>query len=313
MTEKPGLLLFTPNMEGMAKPILDRFEPFRMWEQSDAMAALRSRGKSIVATLTTGHDPINAALIEMLPNLKVIAAVGAGFDGIDVAFAKKRGIKVANAGDTHSGDVADGAVAFTLGLVHRFRANHHWVLDGTWAEKGYPPLRPAMSEQRFGILGLGRIGHQIALRLEPFRGEIAWWGRSEQSVPWPKKESPLALAKWCTVLLVATRGDAAGLVDKAMISAIGPDGYIVNVSRGRVIDEDAMIAALREGRLAGAGLDVFATEPTPPERWAKLPNVILSPHTAGQTMAAMSRLSQAACRNLQVALDGGPVVNEITL
>ena len=312
MSGKPGLLLFYPYMVVMAGEIADRFELVKMWEENDPERALDERGDMIVAILTMGQDyPIDDALFDRLPNLRLIVAVGAGYACVNVEQARARGIMVANAGDTHSGDCADHAVSLALALNRQLIFYDRYVRDGTWLEKGYPQHSRALSAERFGILGLGRIGRAIAERLIPFGVEIAWWGPNPQDVPWPRLESPLALAQWCTMLMVAARGDALGIVDEEMIEAVGSDGYIVNISRGGVIDEDALIEALRRGRLAGAGLDVFREEPTLPRRWEGVPNVIMSPHMAGQTIEAMARLRSAAALNLKVALDGGAVVNEI--
>jgi lactate dehydrogenase-like 2-hydroxyacid dehydrogenase len=306
---KPGLVLFTSNLERMCEPIAERFDVLRLWSEGDA--AIRERGAGVVAILTSGRDRIDAALMDRLPKLRLIVAVGAGYEGVDVSAAKLREITVANAGDTHSGDVADHAVALTLAVIHRILPNDAWVRSGTWETHGYPPNRRALSAERFGILGLGRIGRAIASRLAPFGAEIGWWGPTDRPAGWPRHESALALAAWCTTLIVAARGDTRALVDRRMIDAVGRDGCIINVARGQVIDEDALIAALRDGRLGGAGLDVFCEEPAPPARWANVPNVVLSPHAAGVTVEAMARLRDTAVRNLKTALEGGAVVNEI--
>ena len=306
---KPGLLLFTSNMDRMCAPVAERFDVLRLWSEGDA--AIRERGADVVAILTSGQDRIDAALLDRLPKLRLIVAVGAGYERVDIAAAKRRGVTVANAGDTHSGDVADHAVALTLAVIQQVLPGDAWVRSGTWEIKGYPPVRRALSAERFGILGLGRIGRAITNRLAPFGAEIGWWGPTDRPAGWPRHESALALAAWCTTLIVAVRGDAIALVDRQVIDAVGSDGYIINIARGQVIDEDALIAALRDGRLGGAGLDVFREEPTPPGRWANVPNVVLSPHVAGVTTVAMARLRDTAVRNLKTALEGGAVVNEI--
>ena len=293
----------------MCEPIAERFDVLRLWSEGDV--AIRERGAAVVTILTSGRDRIDAALMDRLPKLRLIVAVGAGYEGVDVPAAKLRGITVANAGDTHSGDVADHAVALTLAVIQQVLPNDAWVRSGTWEIKGYAPPRRALSAERFGILGLGRIGRAIANRLTPFGAEIGWWGPTDRATAWPRHESALALAAWCTTLIVAARGDVTGLVDRHVIDAVGYDGYIINVARGQVVDEDALIAALRDGRLGGAGLDVFREEPAPPRRWANVPNVVLSPHVAGVTAEAMARLRDTAVRNLKTALEGGAVVNEI--
>jgi len=312
MSGKPGLLMFYPYMVHMAGQAAGRFDLIKMWEQSDADAAIADKGASVVAILTTGHDyPLNAALFERLPALKLIVAVGSGYAGVDVAAARARGIIVANAGDTHSGDVADHAIGLAFGLIQQLFPGDAYVRDGSWQTKGFPQHRRALSAERFGILGLGLIGQAVARRLDPFGCEIGWWGPNPKAVPWQRHDNPLALAEWCSTLIVAARGDSLGLVNRAVIDAVGPDGYIVNISRGGVIDEDALIEALRDGRLGGAGLDVFRDEPALPDRWRDVPNTILSAHMAGQTVEAMARLRSAAAHNLLTALDGGAVVNEI--
>ena len=312
MSAKPGLLMFYPYMVHMAGEAAKRFELLKMWEDPDIDTVIAAKGGSVVAILTTGQDyPLDAALFGRLPKLKLIVAVGSGYAGVDVAAARARGVKVANAGDTHSGDVADHAIGLAFGLIQQLFPGDAYVRAGTWAEKGFPAHRRALSTERFGILGLGLIGKAIAERLVPFGCEIGWWGPNPKPVPWQRHDSPLALAQWCTTLIVAARGDSLGLVNRAVIDAVGPDGHIINISRGGVIDEDALIEALRAGRLGGAGLDVFREEPTSPARWRDVPNTILSAHMAGQTVEAMARLRHAAATNLLTALDGGAVINEI--
>ncbi|MCX7864543.1 MAG: hypothetical protein N2423_05855, partial [Novosphingobium sp.] len=301
-----------PSLPLMAGAALERFDPIRTWQSDDPEALIDERGGDVVAILTMGKDyPINDALFDRLPALKLIVGVGAGYECVDVGAARARGIKVANAGDTHSGDCADHAVGLALALNRRIMQFDAHVRSGAWKDKGFPSHPRAFSAEKCGILGLGRIGRAIALRLEGFGVEIAWWGPNPQDVPWRRMNSPLELAQWCTTLLIAARGDAVNIVDAEVIAAVGEQGYIVNIARGAVIDEDAVIAALKQGRLAGAALDVFREEPADPERWRDVPNVILSPHMAGQTREAMARLRHAAARNLLSVLDGGEVVNEV--
>lgn len=306
---KPGLLLWTEAAERMIDNALaGRFDIVRLWQADDPEAEIAARGDCVVATLTSRID---AAQIGRLPNLRLIVVPGAGYDRVDVAAARARGIAVANAGNAHSGDVADHAVALTLAAIHRLPEMDASVRDGTWARGGKPERRRGMSAQRFGIVGLGNIGSAIAERLAPFGGEIAWWSPRVKSSPWPRRETLTDLARWCTALIVATRGDATGLIDAETIDAVGLGGLIVNISRGAVIDEDALIAALREGRLGRAALDVFAEEPTMPERWRGVPNTIFTPHVAGVSHQALAQLRATATRNLASVLDGGHVAHEV--
>ena len=307
---KPGLLLLTENSEHILGGALsDRFEIIRLWKAADPDALLRARGRDVVATLTLQLD---AALLERLPNLRLIVVPGAGYEHVNVEAARARGVAVANAGETHSADVADHAVALVLASVHRLPAMQAWIADGNWQAGRQPEPRHAMSAQRFGLVGLGNIGTAIARRLVPFGGEIAWWAPGDRPAPWPRHTSLIDLATWCTTLIVAVRGDAIGLVDTGTIDAVGRVGRIVNISRGRVIDEDALVAALKAGRLGQAALDVFVNEPACPERWRDVPNVILTPHVAGVSHEALQRLQHAAIRNLSSVLDGTPLVNDLT-
>jgi hydroxypyruvate reductase len=307
---KPGLLLWSEGAQQLLGDALsDEFEIIRLWQAQDSDAVLRGRGKEIIATLTSELD---SAVLDRLPNLRLVAVPGAGYEKIDVALLRARGIRIANAGDAHSSDVADHAVALAIASIQRLTEMHAWVLEGSWSRNGTPPRRHGMSAQRFGIVGLGNIGTAIAKRLVPFGAEIAWWSRQHRPAPWPRRDSLLDLARWCTTLIIATRGDALKLIDANIISAVGPDGLIVNIARGGVLDEEALIAALKQGQLGRAALDVFTQEPTPPERWREVPNVILSPHVAGVSHESIDRLRDAAILNIRSALHGGPVAHEVS-
>ena len=307
---KPTLLLFTEGAERLLGDALsDRFEILRFWEGDDPDDLVTTRGADVTATLTHRLD---ASLLDRLPNLRLIVVPGSGYEHIDVAAARLRGVTVANAGNTHSADVADHALALVLASVHRLPEMQAWVSDGHWRLGSPPERRHAMSAQRFGLVGMGNIGTAIAQRLAPFGGEIAWWGPHPKPASWPRRQSLLDLARWCTALIVATRGDAAGLIDADVIASVGPEGLIVNISRGAVIPEHALIAALKDGRLGRAALDVFGEEPTTPDRWRDVSNVILTPHVGGVSQEAFSRLRNAAVRNLTSMLDGTPIVNEVT-
>lgn len=306
---RPVLLICEASAERLlGDALVERFERLRLWEASDPDALLKARGGEVVAALGSA---MGEPTLERLPNLRLIVVPGAGYENIDVAAASERGVTVANAGDAHSADVADHAVAMTLASIHRLPAMDAWVRDGAWRRTGSPERRHAMSAQRFGIVGFGNIGRAIAERLAPFGGEIAWWAPRDRPAAWPRRGSLLDLAGWCTALIVAARGDAEGLIDEPTIRAVGAEGLIVNIARGRVISEEALIAALRTGALGRAALDVFAEEPTPPARWRDVPNIMITPHVAGVSHEALKRLHDAAVLNLSTVLDGGPVVNEL--
>lgn len=306
---KPVVLVPSRKWGGLLGADADaEFELLRLWEAPDPDALLAARGSDIAAVFGVRLD---VAILDRLPNLRLIVLPGAGYDGIPVAAARARGIVVVNAGATHSADVAEHAVTLTLASLERLPELQAWVRKGGWFGGEFPWHRRALSAQRFGIAGLGNIGIAIAERLAGFGGEIAWWGPHAKPARWPCRASLVELARWCSVLIVAVRGDARGLVDRGIIEAAGSDGLLVNVSRGQVVDEDALIAALRGGRLGRAALDVFRDEPTPPARWDGVPGVILTPHVGGVSEQSRVSLRAAALRNLRSLLDGGPVVHEV--
>lgn len=175
------------------------------------------------------------------------------------------------------------------------------------------PPQPSLGGRSLGVVGLGAIGQAVARRAEAFRMQVSWWGPNPKAAPWPRAESLLALAQACDVLVVANRADNStrGLISQAVIEAVGPKGLIVNVSRGSVIDEDALVAAIRDGRLGRAALDVYAEEPTPPERWAELENVVVTPHMGGSTIDSVPRMVAQVIENVQRFLAGDPVLSPV--
>ncbi|MCA3255392.1 MAG: 2-hydroxyacid dehydrogenase [Alphaproteobacteria bacterium] len=257
---------------------------------------------------------IDAALVEALPALGLVQMVGAGFDGVDPDMLRARGVALANSGDANSTVVADQALALALALSRQVGAADAWVREGQWAARGRFRLLRTLSEERAGIVGLGAIGKAIANRLAGFGTPVSWWGpREKPGEPLPRAASLMALAEQSSLLIIACPGGPAtdGMIDRAVIEAVGPQGMIVNIGRGSVIDEDALIAALTDGRLGGAGLDVFATEPTPAERWASVPNVVLSPHHGGGSLGSISRMRDAVAANVRAFIAGAPLANRI--
>lgn len=307
---KPVLLVIGAKWGAFLRDALDdAFEVLRLWQAPDPDALLAARGQDVDAVFASHLD---AAVLARLPNLRLIVCPGAGYDGIPLAAARARGITVANAGATHSADVAEYAITLALAARVQLPELQAWLHEGDWAHGEFPVVRRAWSAERFGIVGLGNIGTAIAERLAAIGGNVAWWGPHAKPAPWPRHESLVDLARWCSVLIVAARGDARHLVDAAVIDAVGPDGAIVNIARGQVIDEDALIAALRAGSLGYAALDVFAAEPTPPTRWQGVPHVILTPHVAGVSQRSRQTLQAAAVQNLMSLIDGRPLVHAVT-
>lgn len=264
-------------------------------------------GVPISALVASGGTAVPNGLIDALPELKIIAVHGVGYDKVDVAHARSRGVVVTNTPDVLSADVADMAVALTLSTLRRLPAAERWLRAGDWAAGGKFPLARSATGLKYGILGLGRIGREIARRLEPFAGEIAWHSRRPvEGVVWRYAPDPIALAASVDVLIVAVPGGPAtmGLVTAEVLAALGPEGVLINIARGEVVDEPALIAALTEGRLGGAGLDVFAQEPQVPQAFIDSDRCVLAPHIGSATVEARRAMAGLMIANLEAVLAG---------
>lgn len=261
-----------------------------------------------------GHYALNGAVMDQLPNLAMIANFGVGFDAINIKDATARGITVTNTPDVLNDDVADLAVALLIAEQRRMNAAEAWMRAGNWASGPEYPIQRKMSGRKVGVLGLGRIGREIADRLAAFKCEIHYFSRSEKQTPgWVWHNDPVALAEAVDDLVIAVVGgpETNGIVSADVIAALGADGVIVNIARGTVIDEAALIDALQNGRLRGAGLDVFLNEPKADPRFLSMENVTLLPHVGSatrETRAAMGALQRS---NLRAHLDGKPAVTPV--
>lgn len=271
-------------------------------------------GAKIEALAASGGTAVSSELIDALPDLKIIALHGVGYDKVDIAHARARGIVVTNTPDVLSADVADLAVALTLNTLRDLSAAERWLRAGDWAMERKFPLARRATGLRYGILGLGRIGREIARRLEPFAGEIAYHSRHPvEDVAWRYAADPLALAESVDVMVIAVPGGPAtrGLVTAGVIAALGPQGVLINIARGEVIDEPALIAALTEGRLGGAGLDVFMNEPNVAEALLDSDRCVLTPHIASATVEARSAMTELMIANLEAVLNDKAAVTPV--
>jgi lactate dehydrogenase-like 2-hydroxyacid dehydrogenase len=310
---RPRLLVMTRQIEAMVRPPEGEFALLRLDDAGDRDGFLREHGRGVEALLTSGLERLDKPRLELLPDLRLIAVVAAGYSAVDVDEAQRRGIAVTNAGDLNAADVADYAVTMLLAHRREVIANDAWVREDRWPGGRRPPGR-SIARQRVGIVGLGHIGRAVAERLAPFGCEIGWWGpRPKPAVPWARYDSVAALAEWATTLVVAARGDdsSRGLIDRAVLDALGADGLIVNVSRGFVIDQAELFAALREGRLGGAALDVFEPEPMRASDVADVPNLLMAPHVAGATREALAAVMAAALDNVRRHYAGAPLLHRV--
>ncbi|HXV01703.1 MAG TPA: 2-hydroxyacid dehydrogenase, partial [Caulobacteraceae bacterium] len=261
---KPALLIVQPHL-GFLSPVLEAdFTVWRFWEGPplEAVGAIR-------ALVVAGEAPLDKKLAESLPRLGLIACFTSGFDGVDLAWAKARGFQVSHSPGVNHDDVADHAMGLILAAWRKIVAGDAQLRGGGW-KASEKTITASLGGRRLGIVGLGEIGAAVARRAEAFGMTSAWWGpREKPQAPWPMAKSLVGLARESDILAVTCRAsvETRGLISAEVVAALGPEGLLVNVSRGQVVDEAAVIEALKAGRLGMAALDVFETEPTPAARW----------------------------------------------
>ncbi|MFJ2990107.1 2-hydroxyacid dehydrogenase [Collimonas sp. NPDC087041] len=275
-------------------------------------AAIASHAAEIQAVLTIGSIGLQAQEIAAMPKLELISALGAGFENIDVAAARERGITVSNGAGTNDACVADHAMGLLLATVRGIPQLGVALHKGVWRDA--LPLPPSVSGKRLGIIGMGTIGKQIARRAAGFDITIGYHNRSARAdLPFDYFASPLELAQWADFLVVATPGGAGTkhLINRPILDALGPRGFIVNIARGSVIDTAALALALREGRIAGAGLDVYESEPLPPTELLDLPNAVLTPHVAGWSPESVAETVRLFLENADRHFSGQAVLTPV--
>lgn len=256
----------------------------------------------IRAAVTIGHVGLTNAMIDALPNLGAIVCFGVGVDGLDLAHCKHRDVAITHGREINHEDVADVALGLMIARLRLFTEGERVLREGKWQPPLAVPPQRRLRGRKLGIVGMGAIGQAIATRAQAFGLEIAWHGpRRKPDVAYRYEADLLELARWADVLAIAARGDKSteNIIDARVINALGSDGILINVSRGSVVDEEALIAALKDGRIAGAGLDVFQEEPTPAARWKDAPNTTLTPHLGGGTREALYAGSQNVLENLR--------------
>ena len=308
MPHRPHILI-VPSMLGRLSPLLESaYNVHRLWEHPP----MEAQGL-IQAVVVAGEDRLDTDLIERLPNLKLIACFTSGYDGIDIDWCAERGLPVTHAAAVNHEDVADQALALILAASRRIVDGDRTVKSGQWT-MDERLITPSMKGRRVGIVGLGAIGEAVAKRVQVMGCPVAWLGPRAKESPWPRAASLTDLARDSDILVVACRADAAnqGLISAEVIEALGPSGLLVNVARGSLVDEDALIAALKSGRLGQAALDVYETEPTPAARWSDVPNVVLTPHTGGATGEAVQGMLMLLMRNLAASMAGEPLISPVT-
>jgi lactate dehydrogenase-like 2-hydroxyacid dehydrogenase len=310
----PDVMVLCPLPERQMEQLAARYTLHRHDLAADREAMLRDAGPRCEAIVTDGHTPLTRRMLAHLPRLRVVGCGSAGYEYIDLPALTERGVRLTYASPALADDVADTAIMLMLAARRGLIGADRHVRSGDWARLGPFPLQSAIAGKRLGIAGMGPVGRAIAVRARAMRLDIAYTARS------PKPDQPLrfepdltALAHWADILIVIVAGGAGtrGLVDAGVIAALGPQGTLVNVSRGTVVDEAALIAALAERRLGSAGLDVFRNEPDPDPRFASLPNVVLYPHHASGTAETRDAMAQLVVDNLAAHFDGQPLISPV--
>lgn len=295
-------------------PLDQAYTVHRLFQATDRAAFLAQHGPSARAIVTRGDLGADAALIAACPALEVIVVFGVGYDAVDVAACRARGIRLANTPDVLTGDCADLAVLIALAQARGLLKAETFLRNGQWMTGGFP-LQRRFWGARAGILGMGRIGTAVAERLAGFGMQIAYSARSPKPGPWAWVQDPVTLAAQSDFLFVTLAASAATrhIVNAEVIAALGPNGTLINISRASNIDEEAMLTALETGALGSAALDVFEGEPALNPRFLALPNVLLQPHVASGTVETRRAMGQLMRDNLAAHFAGQPLLTEVVL
>ncbi|MFE6160144.1 2-hydroxyacid dehydrogenase [Streptomyces sp. NPDC056486] len=310
----PGTVLqVSPLLPDLEKALAERYRTVRLHELPDPDTDLREYADDVVAAVTSARYGVGNSLMDALPRLGAIIHFGVGYETTDVAHARARGVDVSNTPDVLTDCVADLAVGALIDVMRGLSAGDRYVRGGRWGSAPFP-LASRVSGKRIGILGLGRIGRAVARRFEGFGANIAYCSRVPVAdVPYRHLPTARELAAECDALVVTVAGGAAtrGLVSAEVLEALGPQGYLVNVARGSVVDEPALVAAVQEERIAGAALDVFADEPNVPRELRDSDRVVLLPHIASATHETRRAMGDLVLDNLQRFMTEGTLLTPV--
>jgi lactate dehydrogenase-like 2-hydroxyacid dehydrogenase len=300
------VLITQPMMPLIMEGIESRFPSVRLFEQADRPAFLASQGARFKGLVTGQAVASDTALMAQLPNLRIISSFGVGYDLVDARAAATRNVTVTNTPDVLTDEVADLALGLLIATIRRLPQADAFTRQGRWL-KGNFPLSDTLRGKTMGILGLGRIGKAIATRAEAFGLKLAYHGRSQQpDVPYPYFASLTEMAKAVDILMVIAPGGAStkAVVNRAVLESLGPEGTLINVARGSLVDEPVMVEMLRSGALGAAGLDVFEDEPRVPEALFGLENVVLLPHVGSASVYTRNQMGQLVVDNVIAIAEG---------
>ena len=310
---KPDVLLVGPFYEPKQRELESLYTCHRYWEAPDKPALLAGLAERCEVIVTSGGRGVEVEIMQSLPRLRLVACFAVGVDAVDVKWCHAHEVAVSNTPEVLTEDVADMALALLLAAVRRIPFGDRFVREGRWL-KGSMPLTASLQGKRVGILGLGRIGGAIARRCLGFNTEIGYHDpRRNDGVDYAFFDDPVALATWADVLIAACPGGAAtrGVVSRAVLTALGAQGVFVNIARGSVVDQEALVELLASGALGRAGLDVFNDEPRVPEALIALENVVLQPHQASATVPTRTAMGQIVLDNVAAHFGGKPLLTPV--
>ena len=306
-----GSIAGSPSADSLLKT---HYEVIELWKASDRQACLAQAADIEMIVTTAGHG-CKRDVIEALPKLKAICSWGVGYDSIDLESASSHGVTLANTPEVLNDCVADQAWALLLACARRVAQGDRFVRANAWQNRqGQIPLGTRVSGKKLGIVGLGRIGLAIAKRGLGFEMDIQYHNRNPRTdVPYQYANSLIELARWADFLIVATVGgsDTRALISREVLQALGPKGIVINIARGTVIDEAAMLDLLEKGELGGAGLDVFEKEPVVPDAFKHLDQVVLMPHVASATTETRTAMTELLLANLDAYFSGMPLLTPV--
>ena len=305
----PDLLLIGGATDVMLARMEEKFTIHKLTQIEDFAAWAAEHGSKVEAVSTNGHDGVKPEIMVALPNLKVVSCYGVGYDAIDTGACVARGIKVSHTPNVLNAEVANTTLLLLLAGYRNFLHDEAYARSGNWERHGNAPLSRSPDNRTIGILGLGRIGQEIADRLSIFNPTIVYHTRTKKDVPYQYYGNLVEMAAACDVLVCITPGGPSTnkIVNKDVLEALGPEGMLINVSRGSVVDEDALIEALGSGKLGSAGLDVFVEEPKVPDALKTMENVVLLPHVGSATLETRAAMGALTVDNLLQFLSDGTV------
>ncbi len=313
---RPGIIVIQKRSQQVLDALAERYTVYDYGRAGNKDAFVAEIGHDVRAMLTNGRGGASKELLGSLPNLEIVCCFGVGYESVHLPTVRERGITLANAPGTNDVGVAEMAILLMMAVTRNLVAADAYVRAGKWAE-GIPfPRGRTIGGKKLGIVGLGRIGHKIAERAEPFEMEIGWHGPNPKTgLPWRYFSNRIELCRWADYLVLACPGGDATrhLISTEELRSLGPEGILVSIARGSVTDPDAAIAALSDGTIAGAGFDVFEGEPNLPDALFALDNVVLTPHLGAITHEALENGLELLLTNLRRHFAGEDVLTPVLL